>query len=87
MKTIEKKDQAAVKRTEELYRTAFSKGVPLHYQDERTNASNEFIQANPDGSEQLVQIDPESRKFTEIRNLLPAGKGHWAYLATLAPHA
>lgn len=86
MKTTTDINAAMAKRTEELYRDAFAKGVSLHYSDERVDKKGQYVQANPDGSEQLVEMIAGTRNFKVIRELCPAGKGYWAYLSPLVSH-
>lgn len=77
--TIAKTNKIATKVTENIHRDAFSKGVPMFYRDERTKG-NEFVRANPNGSEDLVTYSSEEREHKFIKHLLPAGKGYWSYL-------
>ncbi|KYH07811.1 hypothetical protein A1704_03860 [Chryseobacterium cucumeris] len=79
-RTIRETHDKSIKTTESLYREAFAKGVSLHYKDGRCAAEREFISANPDGSEDLVAFDADNRKYFFIKQLLPAGKGRWAYV-------
>jgi len=51
--TVAETNREMAKTTEELYKNAFSKGLPLFYRDERTNTPGEFVRANPDGSEDI----------------------------------
>ena len=69
--------------TEEIHKEAFSKGVPMFYRDERAKAPKEFIRANPDGSEDLVSYDLNTRSYSVIAHLLPAGKGYWSKLSNV----
>ncbi|WP_153391677.1 hypothetical protein [Chryseobacterium vaccae] len=78
--TITETHEKSIITTENLYREAFAKGVSLHYKDDRCTAEREFISANPDGSEDLVDFNADSRKYSIIKRLLPAGKGRWAYI-------
>ena len=86
MKSIQEQHEAMSKRTEELYRDSFQRGISMYYRDERATPPKQFIRANPDGSEDLVSLDAQTRQYTLIANLLPAGKGHWAYLAHVPVH-
>ncbi|OCX54332.1 hypothetical protein BEL04_08725 [Mucilaginibacter sp. PPCGB 2223] len=79
-------DKALAKRTEEMYRDAFVKGISLHYHDERVKKKGQYVQANPDGSEQLVEFVSADRTFKVIKELCPPGQGHWAYLSPLIAH-
>jgi hypothetical protein len=73
-------EEEAKKITDKIYMDAFSKGIPMFYQDDRTKGLKQFIRANPDGSEDLVSFDSPSREYTLIRNLALAGEGPWSYL-------
>lgn len=86
MKSTAEVNAAMAKRTEELYKEAFSKGVSLRYQDERSPEDGQFVQANPDGSEQLVELIPGTRTFKVLKELCPPGRGYWAYLSPLIQH-
>lgn len=66
--------------TDKLYADAFSKGIPMFYKDDRAASSTQFIRANPDGSEDLVDFDSTKREYTLLRKLVSAGKGYWSYL-------
>jgi len=79
--TIAEDDQRAALLTDELYKNAFKKGIPMFYRDERAKGPKEFIRANPDGSEDLVSYKLENRSYSLLKNLLPPGKGHFSYLS------
>lgn len=80
-KTIAEFEQAAGQSIIKAVQDAWNKGVSVNYQDERcSDDPNEFIAANPDGSEDLIYIDLLSREKTIIRNLAPAGQGKYAHL-------
>jgi hypothetical protein len=74
--TNDRAEQAVIN----LHRDAFSKGVPMYYRDLRATPPKEFIRANPDGSEDLVSLDLSTAEYTLIRQLVPQGKGSWAFL-------
>lgn len=80
-KTIAEFEQAAGQSIIKAVQNAWNKGVSVNYQDERcSDDPNEFIAANPDGSEDLIYIDYHSRERTILRNLAPAGQGKYAHL-------
>lgn len=79
-KTIAQTEHDALELTRTLYADAFRKGVPMFYRDKGVSSSQEFVRANPDGSEDLVSFDAPTRSYTLIKNLAPAGKGFWADL-------
>ena len=83
-KTIAEFEQAAGQSIIKAVQDAWSKGISVNYQDDRcSDDPNEFIAANPDGSEDLIYINYHSREKTIIRNLAPAGKGEYAHLIIL----
>ena len=73
--TIAETNERTAKVTLELYRNSFSKNVPVYYRDERTINENDFIRANPDGSEDLVNYDLDRRDYSVVKALLSEGKG------------
>lgn len=81
-KTIGETELEAQTITRTLYAEAFRKGIPMFYKDQRTPKPKEFVRANPDGSEDLVCFDAQTRSYTIIRNLATAGKGYWSYLVS-----
>lgn len=78
--TVAEINERASETTERLYKDAFSKGIAMYYQDERTTVPGQFVRANPDGSEDLVNFDRIERKYSFVKNLVSTGKGRWAYL-------
>lgn len=76
--TISQINKSLEKRTEEIYREAFSKGIPKLYWDERSGPANEYVRANPDGSEDLILYDIDTMTCKVLKSLLPPGKdiGH-----------
>lgn len=78
--TIAETHAKTIGTTENLYKSAFSKGVAMYYQDERAKSPKEFVRANPDGSEDLVSFDLPTRSYSLIEKLVPAGEGRWAFL-------
>ena len=79
--TIAETNKAGAKLTEELYQHAFEKGIPMYYQDNRTKDPDEFIRANPDGSEDLIFYDFENDNRTLVKKLVPPAKGKFAHLS------
>ena len=65
---------------EEDYIGAFARGHSRYYEDERCTDEKEVIRAMPDGSEDLVDFDWETREAVFIKKLQPPGKGKYAYL-------
>jgi len=79
--TVAETNERTARITEAIHREAFAKGFPMFYRDERAKAQNEFIRANPDGSEDLILYDMDTSSYSVIAPLLPAGKGYWARLS------
>jgi hypothetical protein len=77
IKELEKKSRSKI---EEIYMDAFSKGLPRYYEDERCAGGEYVIRAMPDGSEDLINFDWETRNEVLVRHLLPPGQGKFAYL-------
>jgi hypothetical protein len=73
-------EEEACRITDSLYIEAFSKGIPMFYKDNRVQEAKEFIRANPDGSEDLVNFDSANREYSFIKKLASAGKGRWSHL-------
>ncbi len=69
-------EEEAKRITDKLYVDAFSKGIPMFYKDGRTQGSKQFIRANPDGSENLVNFDSAKREYALIKKHASVGKGH-----------
>ena len=79
-RTITETNRLSASLAGQIYAYAFEKDVAMFYRDDRSLGEHEFIRANPDGSEDLIEFDIETRKDTFLRNLLPAGKGQYANL-------
>ncbi len=77
--TVSATEKAMKETTEKLYTDAFNKGIPMYYQDGRTSES-QFIRANPDGSEDLVEFDMKEDNYKFVKQAEPVGRGQWAYL-------
>lgn len=78
--TIQEAEQESRSNVEEIYIRAFAKELPRYYEDERCTGEKNMVRANPDGSEDLVDFDWQTGTETFIKNLLPPGKGEFAYL-------
>ncbi len=78
--TIEETEAATAVIVEEIYIKAFASNVAIHYKDGRCNNKTEFIEAKPDGSEDLVWLDEKTDMFNFLKHLLPPKLGKWAYL-------
>jgi hypothetical protein len=69
-RTVTETEEEAQKITDELYADAFRKGIPMFYKDDRSKALTQFIRADPNGSEDLVDFDVTKGEYTIIKNLL-----------------
>lgn len=74
---IEELRQKTRKTIEEIYLDAWNKGVSPYYQDERCG-KDQWIQANPDGSEDLICFDGKIELLK--KNIALPGKGRFAFL-------
>lgn len=81
-RTVAETNELTAKATLDVYRNSFSRNVPVRYKDERTLSPDEFVQANPDGSEDLVKYNLTSRSHTVIKRLVEKGKGNIYQLLT-----
>lgn len=79
-RTVTETEAEVQKITDKLYTDAFSKGIPMFYKDDRSKDLTQFIRANPDGSEDLVNFDASKGEYTLIKNLVSSGAGYWSYL-------
>ncbi|NOT74409.1 MAG: hypothetical protein HOP08_05730 [Cyclobacteriaceae bacterium] len=77
-RTVTETEEEAQKIIDKLHINAFSKGIPMFYNDNRTDASTQFIRANPDGSEDLVNFNSANGEYTLLSNLVPIRKGRWS---------
>ncbi|MFC0261383.1 MULTISPECIES: hypothetical protein [Cyclobacteriaceae] len=82
-RTLDQSRKESQENVEGLYREAFSKGVFMVYQDDRVKSEDQFIRANPDGSEDLVEFDEYKSEWHLVSPLVGSGQGRWAYLS---PH-
>ncbi len=69
-RTVTDTEEEAQKIIDNLYADAFRKGIPMFYKDDRSKALTQFIRANPDGSEDLVNFDVAQGEYMLIKNLL-----------------
>lgn len=81
-RTVAETNERTTKVTLDVYRNSFDRNIPVRYRDERTLSPDEFIQANPDGSEDLVKYNIASRSHTVIKRLVEKGKGNIYQLLT-----
>jgi hypothetical protein len=70
---IRKDTRAAI---ENIYLECWAKGISVPFWD---NEGNHYM-ANPDGSEDLINYNVETRSYKVISQAAAAGKGRFAYL-------
>jgi len=75
-RTIMEINNAVHDEVERIYKEAWAKGVSVPYFDDQDN----IILANPDGSDDEVSLNLQTRKYTVLRRLAAPGKGKMAYL-------
>lgn len=75
-KTIAEVNNAVHDEIERIYRDAWSKGVAVPYFDGKGNT----ILANPDGSDDAVDFDVNTRKYTVKHRVAAPMCGRMAYL-------
>lgn len=75
-KTIAQVEEEMKHGIEQLYLDAWAKGVSVPYCDE----NYQLHLANPDGSDDLVDFDAETQKYTFLSRSAEPGEGRFAYL-------
>lgn len=86
MTALERKriEEDSLKITYQNWRDSWAQSLSFHYWDERTKTLGEeyAVQANPDGSEDLVKIshDKEQTYFRFVKQLADKGKGKYSFL-------
>lgn len=66
-RTVMETERLHNERIKAVYAEYWNKGISPKYQDGRCTKENEFIAVNPDGSEDLVSFNSESRTYTIIQ--------------------
>lgn len=75
-KSIREVNNAVHDEVEKIYLEAWRKGVSVPYFDE---AGNTFL-ANPDGSDDAVDFDVNTRRYTTRKRVAAPHHGRMAYL-------
>ena len=75
-KTIAQVENEMKLGIEKLYLDAWAKGMSVPYCDE----NYQLHLANPDGSDDLVDFDTDTKKYTFLSRAAAAGEGRFAYL-------
>lgn len=78
-RTVKEVYENVRKEVERIYLEAWRKGISVPFFDGKGNT---FL-ANPDGSEDLVQLDLHSRTYNIIRRTAAPGQGRFAYLCSM----
>ncbi len=74
-KTIREINNAVHDEVERIYLEAWAKGISVPYFE-----GEKIFLANPDGSDDEVNFDVNTRKYTIIRRIAAPGKGKMGYL-------
>lgn len=75
-RTVMEINNAVHDEVERIYKEAWAKGISVPYFDDQDN----IILANPDGSDDEVTLNLQTRKYTILRRIAAPGKGKMAYL-------
>lgn len=75
-KTIKQINEAVSKEVEQIYLEGWAKGVSIPFWDKEGN----YYLANPDGSEDLVSYNVDTRSYHILSRVAQAGQGRYAYL-------
>ena len=75
-KTIKEVNEEVRKEVERIYLEGWAKGISIPFGDKEGN----YYLANPDGSEDLVSYDINTRSYQIILRTADKGKGRYAYL-------
>lgn len=75
-KTIKQVNEEVRKEVERIYLEGWAKGISIPFWDDKGN----YYLANPDGSEDLVSYDTETRSYQVLSRVAQVGQGKYAYL-------
>ena len=79
-----RKEEDSLIITYQNWRDSWAQNLSFHYWDERTRSLGEeyAVQANPDGSEDLIKVshDEEQTYFRFVKKLADKGKGKYSFL-------
>ena len=75
-KTIRQINSEVSKEVERIYLEGWSKGISIPFWDGKGN----YYLANPDGSEDLVNYDVNTRTYQIISRVSQVGEGTFSYL-------
>lgn len=75
-KTVKQINSEVRQEVEHIYLEGWAKGISVPFWDDKGN----FYMANPDGSEDLISYDINTRSYQIITRTAQAGQGRFAYL-------
>ncbi len=75
-KTADESNRNAMRKIESIYLDSWRRGISVPFFD---NAGNTYL-ANPDGSEDHVVLDRNTRTYNIICRTADPGKGRYSYL-------
>lgn len=75
-KTVKEANEAVRSEVEKIYLEAWRQGVSVPFFDRDDNT----YLANPDGSEDHVSFDCQTRTYHVIRRIAQPGEGRYSYL-------
>ncbi|MBR5921790.1 MAG: xenobiotic reductase B [Bacteroidales bacterium] len=75
-KTTKEVNDAVRREVEQIYMDSWRQGVSVPFFDD---AGNTYL-ANPDGSEDRVMLDRETRTYRVLQQTAAPGKGRFSYL-------
>lgn len=75
--TVKEVNDAVRLEVERIYQESWFQGVSVPFFDEKGNT----YLANPDGSEDMVSLNRQTRTYSVIMRTAQPGQGRYAYLA------
>ena len=75
-KTAKEVNDAVYREVERIYLDSWRQGVSVPFFDDEGNT----YLANPDGSEDRVSLNPETRTYHVLERIAVPGRGRFAYL-------
>jgi hypothetical protein len=75
--TVKEVNDAVRLEVERIYQESWFQGVSVPFFDEKGNT----YLANPDGSEDMVSLNRQTRTYNVIMRTAQLGQGRYAYLA------
>lgn len=75
--TVKEINDAVRLEVERIYQESWFQGVSVPFFDEKGNT----YLANPDGSEDMVSLNRQTRTYSFIKRIAQPGQGRYAYLA------